>query len=499
MTPERWQHIARIYENVVECDEATRESLLAQACAEDAALRREVESLLEQDAATVVLDRSLWATAAPLFDDDPQPGPGTVLGPYRIDGFIGAGGMGEVFHATDTRLNRRVALKLLPTGAALDEQMRARLRREATAVAALAHPHICTLYDVGSHDHVDFLVMEYLDGDTLAARLEGGRMPFDEAITHAVAIASALDHAHRQGIVHRDLKPANIMLTSSGAKLLDFGLAKRDVSRPHGPAVVQLGQTGSDDASLTQDGDIIGTLMYMAPEQIEGHRADTKSDLFSFGAVLFEMLSGSPAFAGDSTSHVRAAILEHEPPSVSSVQPSVPASIDGIVRRCLAKNPHERWHSADAVAHELRRVSESFVVSRAHASAGTRSSKPDHRRSWAVSLLAAACIGLVAWVLAGQFKPRSDTQSLTYVRSIAVLPVENLSGDREEDYFADGMTEQLIADLATVSELRVISRLSVMRFKRVRKSATVIAHEWQLRSSKHRSFVIGIGCESPPD
>ena len=172
------------------------------------------------------MDRPVWATAAPLFDDGPDLRPGATLGPYRIEGPLGAGGMGEVFRATDTRLNRQVAIKVLPTGVALDPQMRARFAREARAVAALTHPHICTLYDVGRHDEVDFLVMEYLEGDTLAARLADGPLPLDLALTHAIEIAGALDHAHRHGIIHRDLKPANIMLTASGAKLLDFGLAK---------------------------------------------------------------------------------------------------------------------------------------------------------------------------------------------------------------------------------------------------------------------------------
>ena len=319
---------------------------LDQACAGDEVLRREVESLLEQDAANAVVDRSLWATAASLFDDGPGSWPRDGASGRTVSKeFIGAGGMGEVFRAIDTRLNRQVALKLLPTSAALDQQMRARLRREATAVAALAHPHICTLYDVGSHNQVDFLVMEYLDGDTLAARLAGGRMPFDESLTHAIEIASALDHAHRHGIIHRDLKPANIMLTASGAKLLDFGLAKfptRKRARPQGPAItVPLEQMDDQDASRHRTGAIIGTLRYMPPEQLEGREVDARSDLFSFGAVLFEMLSGTRAFAGEDAADVRAAILEHEPPAVSSLQPSG-ARRDGRDRTTLSRKKSSR-------------------------------------------------------------------------------------------------------------------------------------------------------------
>ena len=205
LTPERWQHVARIYELAVDQDAATRDAFLSNACADDGALRFEVESLLRQDAAKVVLDRSIWATAAPLFHERPDLAPGTVLGPYRIEGPLGAGGMGEVFSATDTRLNRLVAIKVLPTSVAPDRQMRARFAREARAVAALTHAHICTVHDVGRHDQVDYLVMEYLEGDTLAARLADGRLSLDEALTCAIEIASALDHAHRHGIVHRDL------------------------------------------------------------------------------------------------------------------------------------------------------------------------------------------------------------------------------------------------------------------------------------------------------
>ena len=242
MTPDRWQHVAKVYQLAAEHDLAARDAFLAEVCAGDEALRREVESLLREDDASVVLDRSIWTLAGRLFGEGLELTPGSLLGPFRIEGALGAGGMGEVFSATDTRLNRRVAIKVLPGAVALDEQMRARFAREARAVAALTHPHICTLYDVGQHDGVDFLVMEHLQGETLATRLAAGHLSLDQSLTCAVQIASALDHAHRQGIVHRDLKPANIMLTASGAKLLDFGLAKfrttsdetavADVTRP---------------------------------------------------------------------------------------------------------------------------------------------------------------------------------------------------------------------------------------------------------------------------
>ena len=471
VTPERWQHIARIYELVVDQDPATRDAFLSEACAGDEALRVEVESLLRQEAADVVVDRPVWATAAPLFDDGPDLRPGATLGPYRIEGPLGAGGMGEVFHGIDTRLDRRVAIKVLPSGVALDEQMRARFAREARAVAALTHAHICTLYDVGRHDEVDFLVMEYLEGDTLAARLAGGRLPLELTLTYAIEIASALDHAHRHGIIHRDLKPANIMLTASGAKLLDFGLAKFRLAAGEGPAeadVTRASSFESDDAHLTRGGTILGTVRYMAPEQIDGHDVDARSDLFSFGAVLYEMLTGKRAFDGDSATSVRVAILEHEPPSVSSLEPLVPRAVDDIVLRCLAKDRDERWQTADGVLGELKRASASTMV-RTH---------PQARR-WVAAIVVTAITGLTAW-LTGGFQHWSTAPAASHIRSIAVLPLEDLSSDPDQEYFADGMTEQLIADLATIGELRVISRTSVMHYRNARKPVPTIARELQV-------------------
>jgi serine/threonine protein kinase len=405
----------------VDQDAAIRDAFLTQACAGDEALRREVESLLRQDRADVVLDRSVWATAAPLLDDGPDAGPGSVLGPYRIEYALGSGGMGDVFRGVDTRLNRAVAIKVLPTGIALDGQMRARFAREARAIAALAHPHICTLYDVGRHDQVDFLVMEYLEGDTLAARLAGKRLPVREALSYALDIASALDHAHRHGIVHRDLKPANIMLTASGATLLDFGLAKlrlttsaaiqdwggsRSAAMSSTSEYVNAAPAGTDDAQVTSHGAILGTIRYMAPEQIVGHVVDARSDLFSFGAVVFEMLTGRPAFDGSSVARIRAAVLEQEPPTVSSVQPSASPALDHIVRRCLSKDLDARWQTSSDVLRELQHVFGSSVQCRTRAG-----SQP--RRIWRTAgrVLVAAVSGLALWVMAGGLEPDSESTS----------------------------------------------------------------------------------------
>lgn len=463
LTPERWQQVARMYELVIDRDPASQNAVLSEACAGDDALRQEVESLLGQDAVQVVVDRPVWAAAARLLD-----GPdlrAAALGPYHIEGPLGSGGMGEVFHAIDSRLNRRVAIKVLRHGAGVDPQMRARFAREAQAVAALTHPHICTLYDIGRHEDVDFLVMEYLEGQTLASRLEGGPLAPDEALTRAIEIASALDHAHRHGIIHRDLKPGNIMLTASGAKLLDFGLAR---FRPVGDhLIVDADETRAemragakeheriehDDPQITNRGAILGTLRYMSPEQIEAREVDVRSDLFAFGAVLFEMLTGTRAFDRDDATSVRTAILEHKPPRVSSLQPSVPALVDDIVQRCLAKEPDKRWQTTGDVLRELKRASEAIAPARVR------------RTTWrrVAGILGAATAGLLAWWMVVDRTP--TTTGGGEIRSIAVLPLQNLSGDPEQEFFADGMTEQLIAELAKVKRLRVISRTSVMQYK----------------------------------
>ncbi len=284
------------------------------------------------------------------------------LGPYEILSSIGAGGMGEVYEARDTRLNRRVAIKILPTDRALDPDARARFDREAKAIAALNHRNICALYDVGhespstgsgqalstgSGHAVDFLVMELVEGQTLATRLERGALPLQQALQIAIEVADALDRAHRAGIVHRDLKPGNIMLTKDGAKLLDFGLAKAR-------------QPGAADATVTAppldktaEGTILGTVQYMAPEQLEGREADARTDVFAFGAVVYEMLTGKKAFAGSSQASVMSTIMQAEPPAISTIQPLAPA-LDRAIRKCLAKDPDDRWQSARDLRDELQ-------------------------------------------------------------------------------------------------------------------------------------------------
>jgi len=276
--------------------------------------------------------------------------PGTRLGPYEILAPIGAGGMGEVFRARDTRLERSVAIKILPAAFSADAQFRSRFEREAKTISQLNHPHICALYDIGRDKETDYLVMELIDGQTLAERLSRGPLPLPDVLRYGAQIADALDKAHRSGVVHRDLKPQNIMITRSGAKLLDFGLAKG--------AAVSAGD-GTEVKPLTAEGTIVGTFFYMSPEQLEGANVDPRSDLFSFGAVLYEMATGRRAFDGKTKTSVIAAIVSSEPTPVSRIQPLTPPALDQLIRGCLAKDPDARIQSAHDVALQLRWIGES--------------------------------------------------------------------------------------------------------------------------------------------
>ncbi len=281
---------------------------------------------------------------------------GTRLGPHEIHSAIGAGGMGEVYRARDSRLNRTVAIKVLPTHLADKPELRERFEREARTIASLNHPHICTLHDIGHQDGIDYLVMEYLEGETLAQRLNKGSLPLEQVFQYAIEIADALDKAHRKGVTHRDLKPGNIMLTKTGTKLLDFGLAK--LKQEVAPANVQLSELPTANDPLTAHGTIVGTVQYMAPEQLEGKEVDARTDIFAFGAVVYEMATGKRAFDGKSQASLIAKILEIDPPPISSLQPMTPLALDRVVKKCLAKEPEKRWQAASDLCDELKWIAE---------------------------------------------------------------------------------------------------------------------------------------------
>src|SRR5688572_26948673 len=271
--------------------------------------------------------------------------PGSRLGPYEIVSRLGAGGMGEVFRARDTRLDRSVAIKVLPEELARNSQFKVRFEREAKAISQLNHPNICTLYDVGD----DYLVMELLEGENLAERLAKGPLPLGDVLKYGAQIAEALDRAHRAGIVHRDLKPGNVMITKAGAKLLDFGLAKSS-----GLTVDPHSETVQHNNTLTQEGTILGTFQYMAPEQLEAEEADARTDIFALGAVLYEMATGKRAFAGKTKTSLIAAIVGAQPQPLSQILPLTPPALDHVIQKCLEKERDDRWQSAHDVAEELK-------------------------------------------------------------------------------------------------------------------------------------------------
>src|ERR1700693_4256737 len=331
---------------------------------------------------------------------------GTKLGPYEIQSPLGAGGMGEVYRATDTRLDRTVAIKVLASHLSSSPELKQRMEREARAISSLNHPNICHLFDIGSHNGTDYLVMEFLEGETLADRLRKGAMPLAEVMKIGIAVAEALAVAHRSGIVHRDLKPGNIMLTQGGAKLIDFGLAK--------PLGVQAAPPGSGTAPpsftaaatlsgpsplspLTTAGSIIGTIQYMSPEQIEGKEADARSDIFAFGAVLYEMVAGKRPFSGKSQISLASAILESDPESVSTLKPNTPPAFEHVVTTCLQKNPEERYQSAQDIKLELQWIAAGRTPS-AIAPATPAPSQKRERMGWATAVVAAIILGAVAGI-----------------------------------------------------------------------------------------------------
>jgi len=379
---------------------------------------------------------------------------GAKLGPYEIVAPIGEGGMGVVYRARDPRLDRQVAIKLLPSSLAADPAARERLRREAMAAAGLDHPYICKVYEIGEDGETRFLVMEYVAGRTLHERLSEGRMPLDEAIRVAGEVAEALREAHAQGIVHRDLKPANIMLTAQGhVKVMDFGLAKRMAPVAAPDALTCTTPAGP----LTAQGEIVGTPDYMSPEQIKGLPVDARSDLFSFGVILAQMAGGRHPFRQASTIETFAAVLR-EPPGLSG---DIPQRMAMMIARLLAKEPGDRYASVADVRADLAAVGTSAATLTTPVRAAASS-----LWKWPAILVTAAIVAVAIYLAARRgAPPPAVAEAPGVIRSIAVLPLDNYSGDASQDFFAEGMTEEITTVLATISQLRVISRGSVMQFK----------------------------------
>jgi serine/threonine protein kinase len=341
---------------------------------------------------------------------------GAKLGPYEILGPLGAGGMGEVYRARDTRLDRTVAIKILPFHLAGSPEARQRFEREARAISSLSHPNICHLYDVGSQDGTDYLVMEYLEGETLASRLMRGPLPPDQVLKCGIEICEGLDKAHRSGVVHRDLKPGNIMITKSGAKLMDFGLAKATTPAISASGLSLTLTSPAERHPLTAEGTVIGTFQYMSPEQVEGKEADARSDIFALGAVLYEMATGTRAFEGKTPASVIAAVLERNPRPISTLQPASPPALDRVVKACLAKDPDDRWRSVHDVGLQLGSLREGLQTDSGAAAA----KQPNTKEKIAWGLVIALTVAL-AWFAAMHLRsPQSPQQT---VRSSLLPPV----------------------------------------------------------------------------
>jgi len=400
---------------------------------------------------------------------------GTRLGPYEILAPLGVGGMGEVYRARDSRLDRDVAVKVLPDRLSQDPSALARFEREAKAVAALSHPNILAIHDFGHDRGISFAAMELLDGETLRERLNVGSLSPRKAIDYALQIARGLGAAHRKGIVHRDLKPENLIVTKDGrVKILDFGLAKLF------PPVsgTESGTASPTQTAGTEPGVVMGTVGYMSPEQVRGQPSDQRTDIFSFGAILYEMLTGQRAFRGGSAVETMNAILKDEPPDAGMLHPEVTQSLDRIVRRCLEKSPAERFESARDLAFALSEVASASPTFE------TARRRPAGRRSRLIRLAAIGSAVLVLLAVlfavdAGRVRERLFGRAALSgrIQSLAVLPLTSFSSDPEQQFFADSMTDAIITDLARIGALRVVSRTSVMRYKRTQKSIPEIAKE----------------------
>jgi serine/threonine protein kinase/Tfp pilus assembly protein PilF len=381
--------------------------------------------------------------------------------------------MGEVFRARDTRLGRDVAVKILPERLADDTRALARFEREARAVAALSHPNILAIHDFGRQDGVVFAVTELLEGDSLDRRLAREELPWKKALEIGAAVADGLASAHARGIVHRDLKPANVFVTREGlVKILDFGLARHDplISEPSATALPTAA------APETEPGTVLGTVGYMAPEQVRGESADARSDIFALGCILYEMLTGRRAFREKTQGETLAAILRDHPPELSESGKTMPSGADGVVMRCLEKNPDERFQSARDLAFALRGIFTSSTSPTVPGQvAAPKTSFPYRSLGVATAILAAL---VAAFLLIRTGGSRTGLlRGAPRIGSLAVLPLANLSGNPQEDYFADGMTEQIIANLARLKDLRVISRTSSMSYKGTKKRLPEIARE----------------------
>ncbi|HET8549336.1 MAG TPA: protein kinase, partial [Bryobacteraceae bacterium] len=450
MVVERWRQIESLFHAAREKPAEERARFLEEACSTDQKLRQDVESLLASESlACGFLESDPADATAPAGQPVP---PGERLGPYTVLQLLGAGGMGQVYKAHDKRLDRNVAIKFVPRAMANEPAALDRFEREARAASALNHPNICTVHDIGEYQGRPFIVMELLEGQSLKERISGKPLPFPELAQTARQVCAGLAAAHAKGIVHRDVKPANIFVCEGGhVKILDFGLAKRGMDSANVSTATLRPDATTFAESLTATGVVLGTLAYMSPEQALGEDVDARSDIFSFGVVLYEMATGQPPFRGRTAAGILGSILTELPAAPSAVNPAVPARLDRIVLKALEKEPEARYESVEGLAGELEQWQRSEA-----ASADLRT-----RRWWlgAAGTCAASLAG-------GAFLARRSFLAPEGGITLAVLPFENTGGNAQQAFFVDGLHQDMISTVNRLypGRLRVIGRTSIRRF-----------------------------------
>jgi serine/threonine-protein kinase len=517
MSDERWQQVKDIFHSALEQAPERRAAFLAEACAGHDSLRTEVESLISSHEQPVhFIDAPAFQAAAEMLADGQEFKPGETLSHYEIHSVLGEGGMGRVYLAEDTKLKRKVALKVLPALSSGDEEARKRLLREAQAAAALDHPNICAIYEVEEASDPCYIAMQYVEGETLEARMDKGRLSLDDSLNIATQIADALSEAHAHGIIHRDVKPANVMLTARGqVKVLDFGLAKTA-----SPVLSGADKPGTNSL-LTAPGVVLGTVPYMSPEQLRGKPVDARADIFSFGAVLYEMLSGRRAFARESGAETIGAILHERPPELASVDREIPQALNEVVAKCLAKDADERYQTMQQVARDLNAARDGELTaglptshtgkgevdgtnSRGAVSTDARIARTDIGHlvrggtlsRWGVTVAAGAVI--LAAALGYYLYSAKGGEAID---SIAVLPFVNVNNDPNAEYLSDGISDSIINSLSQSPGIkRVISLNSALRFKGQQVDPQAVGREFNVQAVlmgrlTHQGDELGVSVE----
>lgn len=475
MNAERWKRVNELFQLAADRAPEERDTFLEDACHGDGDLRREVQSLLaSHERAENFIESPAFEVAPELLTNDMASATvGELVGHYRIESLLGAGGMGEVYLAQDEQLGRKAALKFLPERVTADESQLSRFKTEARSASALNHPNILTVYEIGIEGNRQFIATEFIEGVTLRASLASGRMDLHAAVGIGVQIASALAAAHEAGVVHRDIKPENIMLRPDGyVKVLDFGIAKLIEQKPASENEVETTRVGQ-----TRPGLVLGTARYMSPEQARGQNVDARSDIWSLGVVLYEMVGGNPPFSGETPSDCIASILKMDPARLSAVLPDIPLKLESILQRALRKESEERYQAIKEMHGDLRDLKgelESETVPR-QAKVRVRPivSKIEQHKG-ALSVVAATILVATVFVYSLYFvaHPSSPNE-----KSIAVLPFQNLSDEKENAYFADGIQDEILTRLSKIADLKVISSTSTQLYRNPSQKLSVIAKQ----------------------